>query len=82
MSVDVTADVMIARPIDEVAAYVMDPRNEPEWMPAIIETQPLGEGPLSAGTKVRRTAKFLGRPILLHAGSDHLRTARPPRDAR
>ena len=61
MSVDVTEQVVIERPIDEVAAYVMDPANEPEWMPAIAESRPLTDGPMAPGTKVRRVAKFLGR---------------------
>jgi uncharacterized protein YndB with AHSA1/START domain len=60
MAVDVTAEVLIDRPIADVAAYAMDPRNEPEWMPAIVESQPL-DGPLRTGSKVRRTARFLGR---------------------
>jgi uncharacterized membrane protein len=31
MTVDIRTEIVIDRPIDEVAAYAVDPSNAPEW---------------------------------------------------
>ena len=63
MAIDVTARTVIDRARDEVAAYVIDHRNDPVWIGGISESELLGDGPLSEGSRVRRVASFLGKTI-------------------
>ena len=64
MSIDVSAETVIERPRSEVAAYVMNPDNDPVWIGGIVEAKTLTEPPFGMGTKVERTAKFLGRRMV------------------
>jgi uncharacterized protein YndB with AHSA1/START domain len=63
MSIDVTAEVAIRRPPAEVAAYMIDPAHDPEWIGGVravrLETDP----PVRVGTRVARVASFLGRRV-------------------
>lgn len=61
--IDVTAQVHIRRPVDEVASYMIDPRHDPEWIGGVREVRLLGDGPLTVGSRVARVATFLGRRI-------------------
>ncbi|MBI4261680.1 MAG: SRPBCC family protein [Actinobacteria bacterium] len=63
MRMDVTADLVIARPRAEVAAYVIDPGHDPAWIGGISQAEVLTEPPVRVGTRVRRVASFLGRRI-------------------
>ena len=63
MALDETAEARIARPADEVAAYMFDPTNDPAWIGGISEAEPLGPIPVRVGSHVRRRATFLGRRI-------------------
>ena len=63
MPIDVTARTMIARPRDDVSAYVIDHHNDPVWIGGISESVLLGEGPIGVGSRVRRVASFLGKRI-------------------
>jgi uncharacterized protein YndB with AHSA1/START domain len=63
MSVDVTAEVRIARDPQTVWDYMTDPRHEPDWIGGLKESQLLGEAPLEVGSRVERVAGFLGRRI-------------------
>ena len=63
MSIDVTAKARIARGREEVAAYLFDPGNDPEWIGGVQEAALLGDQPIAAGSRVRRVARFLGRRI-------------------
>jgi uncharacterized membrane protein len=63
MTIDVTARTVIDRPREEVAAYVIDHRNDPVWIGGISKSELLGDGPLSEGSRVRRVASFLGSRI-------------------
>lgn len=63
MALDETAEIRIARPAAEVAAYMFDPANDPTWISGISEAEPLGEPPIRVGSRVRRRASFLGRRI-------------------
>ena len=63
MSIDVLAEVRVARPREEVAAYMTDPANDPEWIGGLREARLLGEGPLSQGSRVARVASFMGRKV-------------------
>ena len=42
--------VMIARPIEEVFAFLSDLENIPKWNYAIVETRKISEGPVGVGT--------------------------------
>jgi uncharacterized membrane protein len=59
--VDVRAEALIGRPRAEVAAFATDPANEPAWIGGVERSRPLGSGPLGVGSRVERTARFLGR---------------------
>jgi uncharacterized membrane protein len=62
-AIDVTATTTIEAPRDEVAAYVVDNRNDPVWIGGISESQLLGDPPLDIGSRVRRVASFMGKRI-------------------
>jgi uncharacterized membrane protein len=61
MTVDVRPEVTIARPAEEVAAFMFDPANDVRWTGGITSSRPSRPGPLTEGTTVQRTARFLGR---------------------
>ncbi len=63
MAIDVRAEIVVARPRDEVTAYVMDPLNDPVWISGIKQARMLTEPPLGKGTRVQRIASFLGKRI-------------------
>ncbi len=63
MTVDVTTDVVVDRPVEEVAAYTSDPRNAPEWYANIRSVEVLDPGPLRVGSRARFVAGFLGRRL-------------------
>ena len=63
MAIDVTARTVIDRSREDVAAYVIDHRNDPVWIGGISESELLGDPPLREGSHVRRVASFLGRRI-------------------
>ena len=63
MSIDVTVETAIARPREEVAAFALDPTNDPVWIGGISESRRLTGGPLAAGSRVARVASFLGKRI-------------------
>jgi len=60
---DVTASVEIERAPHEVASYAFDPANDPAWIGGIKRAEMMTEPPLREGTRVSRTAHFLGRKI-------------------
>jgi uncharacterized membrane protein len=63
MSIDVVAEVQVDRPRDEVAAYMSDPANDPEWIGGLREARLVGEPPLREGSQVARVASFMGRKV-------------------
>ena len=63
MGVDVRAEILIARPREEVAGYAMDARNDPRWIGGIQTAEILGGSEIRQGTHVTRVARFLGRRI-------------------
>jgi hypothetical protein len=63
MGIDVTARTVIARARDDVAAYVVDHRNDPVWIGGISDSELLGDPPRTEGSHVRRVASFLGKRI-------------------
>ena len=61
MGVDVRPEVLVRRPRAKVAAFMFDPANDLRWTGGITSSRPAQPGPLVAGAKVERTARFLGR---------------------
>jgi uncharacterized protein YndB with AHSA1/START domain len=44
--VEVSRSIVIARPVEEVFAYLADARNDPEWCPKVISVEQVaGDGP-------------------------------------
>lgn len=63
MSIDVAAEVEIARPRAEVAAFMFDPKQDARWTTGVVEAKPLQDGLLRAGARVDRVSEFLGRRL-------------------
>jgi len=61
MSVDAKAEIVIARPRDEVAALMFDPKNDKLWIGGLKNVFPLTPGLLQKGSKVNRVGDFLNR---------------------
>ncbi len=58
-----SAETRIARPIAEVAAFVMDPETDSAWIGGIQSVTVLTPPPIAVGSRVERVAHFLGREL-------------------
>ena len=63
MAVDVLTETLINRPGDEVAAYVSDPSNAPEWYVNIESVNWKTAPPVRIGSRMDFVARFLGRRL-------------------
>jgi hypothetical protein len=63
MAVDVTTEIVIARPYEQVAAYAGDPSNAPEWYTNIVSVRWQTPPPVGVGSRLDFVAKFLGRTL-------------------
>jgi uncharacterized membrane protein len=63
VSIDITAEVAIRRPLRDVAAYMIDPAHDPEWIGGVREVRMETPPPLAVGSRVARVAHFLGRRV-------------------
>lgn len=62
-AVDVSTDVVIARPRAAVSDYAASPDNAPRWYANIKSVAWRTEPPLAAGSRVAFVAHFLGRRL-------------------
>ena len=62
MPFNVRVEAHVARPPDDVATYMFDPRHDPEWITGIERVDPPA-APVGVGTETHRLARFMGRRI-------------------
>ena len=63
MTVDVRTEIVVDRPVDEVAAYAAEPSNAPEWYANIDTVEWRTSPPAAIGSQVAFVARFLGRRL-------------------
>ena len=61
MSVDAKAEVLIARPREEVASVMFDPKCDKLWIGGLKHVFPQSSGLLKQGARVERVGDFLNR---------------------
>jgi len=86
VSVDVSTEIVIDRPVADVAAYAVDPDNAPRWYANIRSIEWKTPPPLAVGSKLAFVATFMGRrleytyEVVEHAPNERfvMRTAQGP----
>ena len=63
MSVDVQTEIEIQRPRSEVAGYAGDPEKACEWYENIETSEWQTPPPLSIGSRMKFSARFMGRSL-------------------
>jgi uncharacterized protein YndB with AHSA1/START domain len=63
MSVDVQTEILIDRPVAEVASFAGDPGNAPQWYANIASVAWQTAPPVSVGSRMDFVARFLGRTL-------------------
>ena len=63
MPIDFSFDVDIARPPHEVFSAVTDLDQLPKWQPAVVGVEPLQDGPLRAGSRIKETREVRGKRL-------------------
>jgi uncharacterized protein YndB with AHSA1/START domain len=59
--VQISGEIVIERPIEEIFALLADARNEPLYNPRILNAEKLSAGPIGQGTRFEQTARSMGR---------------------
>jgi hypothetical protein len=62
MPFNVRVEAHVGRSPEDVAAYMFDPRHDPEWITGIEHVDPTA-APVAVGTETHRLARFMGRRI-------------------
>lgn len=63
MAIEVEEETIIERPRADVAAFMFDPRNDPEWTTGVVESRPRVKGLMKKGARVGRTVEMAGRRV-------------------
>jgi hypothetical protein len=63
VAVDVTTEIVIAAPCEQVAAYAGDPSNAPEWYANIVSVRWQSPPPVDVGSRLDFVANLLGRTL-------------------
>ena len=63
MSINISTEIVINCPKEEVARFVMDWNNDPVWISGITEVKKLTDAAFGEGTQIQRVARFLGKRI-------------------
>lgn len=63
MPLNVSTSTVINRPRSEVASYAVDPANTTSWYANIATVEWETPPPLAVGTRLRFSARFLGRTL-------------------
>ncbi len=57
---ELKGSVVILRPVEDVFAFLSDPKNSLQWESGVVEMELTTEGPLGVGSKGRRVEKQMG----------------------
>ncbi|MEX2234530.1 MAG: SRPBCC family protein [Cyclobacteriaceae bacterium] len=63
-SVNVSTEIMIKRPVDQVAAYASDPDNATQWYANIKSVEWKTSKEIRVGSKIEFMAQFLGKRLI------------------
>jgi Polyketide cyclase / dehydrase and lipid transport len=66
-----SVEVVIARPVDEVFAFVSDARNRPSWDDSVQSEELTSPEPIGVGSTVRTRMRSMGRDAPNPAVMEH-----------
>ena len=58
---EVKGTIDVGRSVEDVFAYLTEPKNNVEWESTVVEMEMTSEGPFGVGSKGRRVEEFMGR---------------------